>query len=345
MRGRLAIARVRRVTGPWRLPSLGLCRRANLVCLVGGALFALGSGPAQAAADPLSPRGVIAGTSVCPEPAAVWSALAALAVVDRVETRLRALAGEAPPVEVTDLGVAFRVRAGDRTREYQDNVRDCASRAKLAAVFVALAADSADDPMAVKLAQTPPGPPPPVTLTTGQPTAAPNLRRHTLHLELGADARLAVGASSVAPGALAQLAWDRGRLSMAAGARGSAPAHATIGGVRLRQWRVAAQLAARWGLLRERRVSPFLELGAVAALLGEKGTDLATARTGMRGELGIVAGGGISFLRRGWGSPFALVEAEVDPVPPTISALPAGDVGRTPRVWFGAALGFSVGLL
>ncbi len=345
MRSRLASAGVRRVTGPWRLPDVGLRRRANLVCAVGAALLAFRSGPAHAAGEPVSPREVIAGTSACPEPAAVWSALAALAVVDRVETRLRALAGEARPVEVTDLGSAFRVRAGDRTREYEDDARDCANRAKLAAVFVALAADSADDPAAVKLAQTPPGPPPPVTLTMREPTAAPGPRRRALHLEVGADARVAVGASSVAPGALAQLAWDRGRLSIAAGARGSAPAQATIGDVRVRQWRVAAQLAARLGLLRDRPVSPFLEIGVVAALLAEKGDDLATARTGLGGELGIVAGGGISFLRRAWGSPFVLVEVEVDPAPPTISALPAGDVGRTPRVWFGAAVGFRVGLL
>jgi hypothetical protein len=131
---------------------------------------------------------------------------------------------------------------------------------------------------------------------------------------------------------------------VAAGARGSAPAQATIGGVRARQWRVAAQLAARVALLHDRPVLPFLEIGAVAALLAERGSDLAMVRTGMAGELGIVGGAGVSFLRRSWGSTFVLVEAELDPAPPHISALPAGDVGRTPRVWVGAAAGLSVGL-
>jgi hypothetical protein len=129
-----------------------------------------------------------------------------------------------------------------------------------------------------------------------------------------------------------------------AGARGSAPAQATIGDVRVRQWRVAAQLAARVRLLYDRPVFPFLELGAVAALLSERASDLATARAGTAGELGIVAGGGVSFLRRSWGSSFVLVEAELDPSPPAVSALPAGDAGRTPRVWIGAAAGVSVGL-
>ena len=232
-------------------------------------------------------------------------------------------------------------------REYEDDARDCGHRAKLAALFVALAVDSADEPTAAKLTQTPPAPPPPVAATVSEQPAAPTPRtprRHALHLEVGADARVALGASSVAPGALAQLAWGRGRLSVAAGARGSAPAQATIGDVRVRQWRVAAQLAARVRPLRDWPVLPFLELGAVAALVSARGTDLAIARTGMAGELGIVAGGGVSFLRRGWGSTFVLIEAEFDPAPPHIWALPAGDVGRTSRVWVGVAAGMAVGL-
>jgi len=265
-------------------------------------------------------------------------------VVDRVERRLRALAGGARPVEVTDLGAAFRVRAGDRTREYQDDARDCENRAKLAALFVALAADSASDPPPARPTETPPAPPPPVAATVVERPAAPTSRRHALQLEVGADARVAVGASSVAPGALAQLAWERGRLSVAVGARGSAPAQATIGDLRVRQWRAAAQLAARVRLLDDRPVSPFLELGAVAALLSERGSDLATARAGMAGELGIVAGAGVGFLKRGWGSAFVLVEAELDPAPPHVSALPGDDGGRTPRLWVGAAAGVSVGL-
>ena len=305
---------MRRVTEPWHLPDARVRRVANLGCAAGTALLALVVLPGQAAADPDYPSDVVEGTSACPEPRAVWSALGALVVIDKVEQRLRALPGGPQPVEVTDLGAAFRVRVGDRTREYEDDARDCGNRAKLAALFVALAVDSADEPTAANLTQTPPAPPPPVggdgQRAARRATRTP--RRHALHLEVGADARVAVGASSVAPGALAQLAWGRGRLSVAAGARGSAPAQATIGDVRVRQWRVAAQLAARVRPLRDWPVLPFLELGAVAALLSARGTDLAIARTGTAGELGIVAGGGITFLRRGWGSTFVLVEAEFE---------------------------------
>jgi hypothetical protein len=181
-------------------------------------------------------------------------------------------------------------------------------------------------------------------VTATEQPAAPPARRHALRLEVGADGRVAVGASSVAPGGLAQLTWGRGWWELAAGARGSAPAEATIGDVHVRQWRAAAQVAARVRLGRDRDTSPFLELGAVAALLSERASDLASARGGVAGELGIVGGGGVDFLRRGWGSAFVLVEAELDPAPPTISVLPDGDVGRTPRLWVGAAAGVSVGL-
>lgn len=385
---------MRRVTIPWPKPDTR-SRRPNLGCIAGAALLALVS-RAGNAADPDYPRDVVEGSSACPAPRAVWAALGALVVIGRVEQRLRALPGGRPPVEVTDLGAAFRIRVGDRARDYEDAGRDCRNRAKLAAVFVALAVDSADDPQAPPVpkppTKTPPeallktrpqavpvapprqppqaplktpaettpetapeatpetrpevpaAPPPSVRATVIAQPAALTPRRHSLYLELGADGRVALGASSAAPGALAQLAWDRGRLELTSGARGSAPARATIGGVHVRQWRVAAELAARLRLGEDWPLSPFLELGAVAALLFERGSDLAATRTGKAAELGIVAGAGVRFLRRAWGSPFVLVEAELDPVPPTISAMPAGDIGRTPRVWVGAAAGVSVGL-
>ncbi len=336
-------ARVRQVTKSGR-PRHDSVRRGGALGCAAAALLALASRAAHAAPAPDYPRDLIEGTSACPEPRAVWGALGALVVIDAVEQRLRAMTGQARAVEVTDLGAAFRVRAGDRAREYEDPERDCGNRAKLAALFVALAADSADDPTTAQPPPPPPAPPPPVAAAVVvQPGPAP-LRSHVLHLEVGADARVGVGASTVAPGGLAQLAWGRGRLSIAGGVRGSAPAQATIGGVALRQWRLGAQIAARVALVHDRAVMPFLELGAAAGVLSERAVDLATSRAGLSAKLGLVAGGGVSFLRRNWGSPFVLVEAELDPVPPTVSALPVGDLGRTPRVWLGAAAGVSVGL-
>lgn len=317
----------------------------RLAGAAGAAVLALVSRAGQAAPEPDYPHDLVEGASACPEPRAVWGALGGLVEIDRVENRLRTLAGEPRAIEVTDLGAAFRVRVGDRSREYEDDARDCGNRAKLAALFVALAADSAEVPPAVPPIQPPPPPPPPVVATVSAPPPPTAPRRRVLHLEVGADARVGIGASTAAPGALAQLAWERRRLVVTAGARGSAPAQATIGDVRLRQWRAAAQLTARVHLLYDRPVLPFLEFGAVATLLSERASDLATARAGMAGALGVVVGGGASFLRRRWGSSFVLLEAELYPAPPTISVLPGGDVGRTPRIWVGAAAGVSVELL
>src|SRR6516165_8646049 len=76
-----------------------------------------------AAAQRPEPADLIEGASACPEPSAVWSELSALVVIDDLAPRLRRLAGGvggAHPVDIADLGAAFRVRAGDRTREYHD---------------------------------------------------------------------------------------------------------------------------------------------------------------------------------------------------------------------------------
>jgi len=316
-----------------------------LCCGVAAAVMALTSaGKRAAAAEADDPRDIVEGTSACPEPRAVWSALRALAVSDTVERRLRGSPAGVPPVEVADLGAAFRVRAGDRAREYHDDSRDCDHRAKVAALFVALTADSVEEPAHVTASEEtapPPAPVPAVAHREPAPAAPP---ARVAHLEVGADARFGVSASTTAPGALARICWGRGRFALAAGARGSAPADATIAGVRVRQWRLAAHLAVRARFLEGRAVTPFLELGAVAALLSESARDLAVGRAGTAGELGFVAGGGAGFLRRSWGSAFVLVEAEVDPDPPALSVLPTGSVGRTPYVWLGAAAGLSLGL-
>jgi hypothetical protein len=73
--------------------------------------------------------------------------------------------------------------------------------------------------------------------------------------------------------------------------------------------------------------------------------DLATGDVQRTGELGFVLGGGVGFRRRPWGATFLLIEAEVDPAPPELTALPVGALGKAPHLWMGAAAGLSWGVL
>jgi hypothetical protein len=322
---------MRHMITPWRGVPVGLA-----------VLFVLSARARAEGPQREDPPNLVEGSGTCPEPRAVWSELSALVGIADLAPRIQRLSGTAHPVEITDLGASFRVRAGDRTREYHDVARDCANRAKVAALFVALAVDSIDEAPAKPTPPPPPPSPPPVVRQEAPPVAGPP--PHAASLELGADGRAGIGAATVAPGAVARLAWGRGSLAYAAGVRGSVPADASRGGVRLRQWRLAADFAVRARFLEARRVAPFLELGAVVALLHEEAPDLAVGRAQTAGELGILAGAGIAFWRRTWGSPFLVVEAEIIPDPPTVFALPAGTLGRTPPVWLGLAGGIALGL-
>ena len=90
---------------------------------------------------------MIGGPSNCPRPDAVWSELVTLVPPERLEARLRAVTrGKTPLVEIVDLGVPYRILAAGQVREYRDESRDCAYRARIAAVFVALAIDPAELP-------------------------------------------------------------------------------------------------------------------------------------------------------------------------------------------------------
>ena len=86
---------------------------------------------------------VIGGPSACPRPDAVWSELVTLVPPERLEARLRTVPrGKTPLVQIIDLGVPYRILAAGQVREYRDESRDCAYRARIAAVFVALAIES-----------------------------------------------------------------------------------------------------------------------------------------------------------------------------------------------------------
>src|SRR5207237_3879135 len=117
---------------------------------------------------------------------------------EAVRAALLAALTEAPvpngqPPRVTDLGDRFQVDAAGQTGAFVDVARDCTERARVAAVFIALALSP---PAAPERPAPPPPPPPP-------PPPAPGPPRRWF--ELAVEARLD-GASFGAP-AKTRLAW------------------------------------------------------------------------------------------------------------------------------------------
>jgi hypothetical protein len=157
------------------------------------------------------------------------------------------------------------------------------------------------------------------------------------------DAGLGPSPPDLAGGLALRLGLGGGAVLVAAGAAFLLPRELTIGGVRLRQWRVPIDLALR-ARRSGTRFSPFGELGVVVALLSERAVELATPYTARAVELGLRAAVGV---RGPWSArlaPFAALHAELIPMPPTIVALPRGSVGHTPYVWLGATAGLSWGV-
>jgi hypothetical protein len=334
-----------------RVSALARVALAVAAALLGSASSAAGQSPpgdgapgAQGQAPP-DAASLVAGPSACPLPDAVWGELGTLVPRDRFEARLRAAAGATPPVEIFDLGTTYRVIAAGRVRTYHDEGRDCANRARIAALFVALAIDPAD------VISEPPPPPraAPTPAATAVPVAAPAVEgvpppRPLARVDLGGAVDAGVGTdAAVAQGGLSLAAViGRGRFAAVAGAVLLAPVDTDIAGVRIHQWRVPFFAGVR-GHLDRQRVEPYAELGLEAAWLRERAPDLAAPASQDALEVGVAASLGAR-LPTGVG-PFAALRAELVPSPPEIFALPQGVLGRTPTIWLGLTAGLSLGLV
>jgi hypothetical protein len=305
------------------------------------------------AADP--PGRLIGGSSTCPSPAAVRTEIELLVPREHLNARLRASGGSGPLVEITDLGVPFQIVAAGSAREYRDEARDCAYRARVAAVFVALVIDPgamlatrANPPPREPPAFAPPRPPPePATLVSTvaeepEPTS-PQRSRVRLGLGAGVEAGVGSGARIGQAGLGLRIAIGEGRWALAAGATALAPVDTSIGGVAIRQWRVPADVSLRVQWAHEtserRMLEPYAELGVAVALLRETGLELASKDTDTSAELGVRVAAGVHLTGISRISPFLALHGEVVPIPPAISALPRGVVGHTPLIWFGATAG------
>jgi hypothetical protein len=322
------------------------------LAIFAAALRLSGAGSAHAAGD--AGDHLFAGTSNCPAPASVRAELETLLPRERLDARLRAIGGPNPPVEIVDLGVPFKVVAAGNVREYRDEARDCAYRARIAAVFVALVVD----PAAILVAPVAtPSPPPPAASASSPeavvvglgatPTSAPARARQLIAIGAAVEAGVGPDARVAQMGLELRVAFGAGRVALALGAAALAPVDTSVGGVRLRHWRLPADVSVRaQGTVRvgaRRLLVPFAEVGAGVALVRERALDLATREAqaglelGVRGAVGFYLGGTSRLV------PFLALHGEFVPSPPAVFALPRGVVGHTPALWFGAAAGVAWG--
>jgi hypothetical protein len=295
----------------------------------------------------------VVGASLCPLPDAVWQELATLVPREHLISRLRGTGIANASIQVEDLGAAFRISVLEKVREYREEARDCAYRAKVAALFAALIIDPAallntalcESPPCSPIPTPTPTPPssPPARVETEVSPATPS--RPLLRLEIGPTVVTGLGAESRTAhwGGVLRLVLGRGSVAAVLGAAGLWPAQTRIGGLRLQQWRLPMDLGIR-ATVSGSWLDLYGEVGLAFALLSERALDLATARAPVGTELGGRVAVGARLARRAGFTPFLSLEADFFPEPPSVSSLPEGAAGRTPYVWTGVCMGASWGI-
>jgi len=267
-----------------------------------------------------------------------------------IEALLPVVGKDAPlsshgPTRVMDMGDRFDVTAAGQAARYVDTARDCGARARVAAVFIALALTPPSIGLVAPAPSRDPQPPPPSGVEQRldvPPTDTPS----PLWARLTVAARLDTGAASdlTAGGEIAGLV-GRGRLGIAISAALLAPTRQTLQSVSVRQQRFPFTA----GVVLRHRVSPSFELSGKAALalvlLTLRGENVSPGDTSTRLDPGANLSIELSGppLRRGL-VPFVGVHAELFPRGYVLDVVPVGEVGVTNRFWWGAAAGLSFDL-
>jgi hypothetical protein len=249
---------------------------------------------------------------------------------------------------VVDLGDRFDVSAAGQTAHYVDAARDCGERARVAAVFIALALS----PPAVRLVEPAPLPPtaPPPAVTTPEPRLPPGPPSR-LWAQLAAGARLdSALAEEGAPSDLTaggELAGTIGHGPFGIGLSAAllAPTRRILQSVSVRQQRFPFGA----GLVIRHRWSPWFELTGKAAvavvLLTLRGENVSPGASSTRLDPGAHLSVELRGppLREGL-VPFVGLHVELFPRSYVLEAEPVGRVGVTNRLWWGATAGLSFDL-
>jgi hypothetical protein len=234
-----------------------------------------------------------------------------------------------------DLGDAFEVTASGQVQRYADAARDCAERARVAAVFVALAMN----PPSLE-APRPPPPPPPVIQP---PPPPPPPEGGWLFLGLAARLDGAVGGggeatSGATAGGEIDVAFGRGSFGVEATAGAMTATENTVVSVQVKEQRFPCSLAATI----HRRPSAHLEVGAA---LGASLTPFTLHGQGLDTTLPVTrfdAGARLALEMKVAGhalAPFANLHLEYFPRTYEIAVAPLGNIGTTAPLQIGLSVG------
>jgi hypothetical protein len=296
--------------------------------------------PAVFAAPPPSLR-MVGEETACPTPAQV------VAVLRRLLPRTKVIAetGSAAPADaaITDEGTQYRVTIAGQERFFVDGARQCAERARHAAVFVALVLDPPLVPGPAEPTPAAPPTPPPSPPPSERPAAvSPPPTLGALDFTLGTVLQVAPAAgdrrTTVAAGVMAWARAKRGfHLALGTGVlRGAFQ----FDDIAADAWWVPIHLAA--GITYE--TEPWevgAEVGPSATILSVRGRELEQAESQVRVEWG---GRASAFSRFWFSKNFALYLAGEALVRPSTYALliqPQGPIGFTPGLWLGGSAGLS----
>ena len=270
-------------------------------------------------------------TSGCPTREAVAAALSpALAYI---RPNLDPLPSD---FRLVDLGDAFEVTVGRQVQRYADAARDCTERARVAAVFVALA-------MNPPLLEPPRPPTPPPAIQQQQPPPAPEPERSWLSVGVAARVDGAVGGGSDATsgatvGGELDVAIGKGSFGIEASAGVVTSTQNMIDSVQVTQQRFPCSLSATF----RRRASAHLETGADLGValtpFTLHGQGLDTTLPVTRFDAGARLALELRVARPGL-APFANLHVEYFPRTYEIAVAPLGNIGTTAPLQIGLSLG------
>ncbi len=304
-----------------------------------GAAFAASvvAGAPLAAAEAPAPL-VIEGGS-CPSAAEVRAQLEPL-LDDSLRSQLAAAPSER--LRVVDYGDRYRIEVGTTVREVADPEHDCAERARISAVFIAM-----------NLALPPAPPPGPVTrapvpvAAEAEPVVSRGPARSVGRslVEVGLMAELAVSPDVrvVEPGGRLGLSLRRAPWLYSLGTGVIAPARLELepratGDGHVELLRVPTELGVTWARP-GRRVEAGPRLALLAAVLVLRGRDLARTETATRLQSGVALGAVLRARAGGRAWAFSTLTAAAYPAAYRLRVEPAGTVGGVPQWWFGFGFG------
>ena len=278
----------------------GLAAVAAILATTGGPGSALASGPD---ADALA----IEVVGACPDAGAVRRLLAPLVSAEEARNA---------PVSIQDRGPHYRIAVRKAATMLDDPARDCAARARHAAVF------AADELHAPKLVQGPPV--------------------WTVEKGVVFDAAFPPGGAVWAPGAEIRGALGSKPWSVvgAAGARG--PVTLSLDhGWKAEVWRFPLDAGARLTSYRW-RLRPWFVVGGTATLTGIMGQDLLHTDREWRFDLGALVMVGATLPMFGPVGGAAALSVRWYPRPYELRVVPDGAVGETPTWWFSLSLNYTL---